>query len=254
VGNSIHISGSDKLAGFYHGLIKLPDTATVTDLTIYNDKDYPLLEYGYPNISYCDYPTAIDCAHDNCQSIITVNYSASDTFPGFGTIFYDHKQKFSSLENLRSGNTSIRVLYNLQRWGDYSGTQPMYGEPGRVWASGTFGKIVGNRKAYGTWVSELSNPTAAPNPVPEEFTAKAFPNPPENHQVFIEFEMPETKEVQVEIVELNGRIVDVIYDAPAHAGKNLLTFSTLALENGLYIVRIRSGKDLLYSRKITVVQ
>ena len=248
VGNSIHISGTDKYAGFYHGLIKGPDNATDFHLTIYNDKQHPNFEYGYPNISYCG--TNSKSQH----SIITVNYSAADTFPGFGAIFFERDSAFSTMRNLHSGNTYIRVLWSLQRWGDYSGTQPMYGQPGKVWASGTFGKVVGNKRAYGTWVAELYSPVDDPQEEPVDFSAKAFPNPPLDYRVSIEFNLPEQQEVQIEIIDMNGRIVATIFDGPALAGKNVLSFSTVNLENGFYVVRIRDGKELLYSQKIMVVQ
>jgi len=66
--------------------------------------------------------------------------------------------------------------------------------------------------------------------------------------------LPSEKLIQVEIVDLNGRIVALLYDANAKAGSNILSFSTLPLDNGLYVVRIRSGSELLYTQKITVVQ
>ena len=253
VGNSIHLIGSatdNKYAGFYHGLIKTPETSPNLHLNIYSDNTKPYLEYGYPNISYCG--TNAKSQH----SIITVNYSKNDTFPGFGAIFFEKDSVFSSLKNLKSGDTYIHVLWTLQRWGDYSGSQPKYDEPGKIWASGTFGKVSGGKRAYGTWISELASPVEdAPLAViPQEFSAKAFPNPPIDHQLSIEFDLPKSELIQVEILDINGRIIALLYDANAKAGKNVLTFSTIPLNNGLYVVRIRSGNELLFSKKITVVQ
>jgi hypothetical protein len=253
VGNSIHLIGSatdNKYAGFYHGLIKTPKTSPNLHLNIYSDKTKPYLEYGYPNISYCG--TNAKSQH----SIITVNYSKNDSFPGFGAIFFEKDSVFSSLKNLKSGDTYIHVLWTLQRWGDYSGSQPKYDEPGKIWASGTFGKVSGGKRAYGTWISELASPVEdAPLAViPQEFSAKAFPNPPIDHQLSIEFDLPKSELIQVEILDISGRIIALLYDANAKAGKNVLTFSTIPLNNGLYVVRIRSGNELLFSKKITVVQ
>ena len=253
VGNSIHLIGSgsnNKYAGFYHGLIKTPETSPNLHLNIYSDKTKPLWEYGYPNISYCGTNTKSQ------HAIITVDYTANDTFPGFATIFYEKDAVFSSLESLKSGDTYINILWSLQRWGDYSGSQPKYDEPGKIWASGTFGKIAGGKRTYGTWISELASPVedAPVNVIPQDFSAKAFPNPPMNHQLSIEFDLPESELIQVEILDISGRIVALLYDANAKAGKNILSFSTIPLNNGLYIVRIRSGNNLLYSQKITVVQ
>ncbi|RLD65683.1 MAG: hypothetical protein DRI84_06330 [Bacteroidetes bacterium] len=253
VGNSLHIVGSgtnNKYAGFYHGVIKTPSTAPNLHLQIYSDKSKPLMEYGYPNISYCG--TNAKSQH----SIITVNYSAKDTFPGFGAIFFERDSVYSKLKNLKSGNTDIYILWGTQRWGDYSGSQPKYDEPGKVWACGTFGKIYSGKRAYGTWITELASPVED-DPIeiiPQDFSAKAYPNPPENHQIKFEFDLPKNEIIQVEIIDISGRIVALLYDTEAKAGKNILNFSTIPLDNGLYIVRIRSGNKLLYSQKITVVQ
>lgn len=253
VGNSIHLVGSGTptgYAGFYHGLIKTPSTNPQLHLEIYQDKSKPLMEYGYPNISYCG--TNAKSQH----SIITVNYSSKDTFPSFGAVFFEKDSVFSSLKSLKSGNSDIYILFGAQRWGDYSGSQPKYNEPGKVWASGTFGKLIPGKRTYGTWISELASPVED-RPIaiiPQDFSAKAYPNPPQDHQIKIEFNLPNSAVIQVEVMDMIGRRIALLYDAQAKAGVNILNFSTVPLNNGLYVVRIRSGNDVLYSQKITVVQ
>lgn len=253
VGNSVHLVGSGtptRYAGFYHGLIKTPETTPQLHLEIYQDPSKPTMEYGYPNISYCG--TNAKSQH----SIITVNYSSTDTFPSFGAVFFEKDSVFSGLKNLKSGNSDIYILFSSQRWGDYSGSQPKYNEPGKVWASGTFGKLIPGKRTYGTWISELASPVedAPINVIPQDFSAKAYPNPPQDHQIKIEFDLPQTEVIQVEVMDMIGRRIALLYDAQAKAGKNILNFSTIPLNQGLYIVRIRSGNDVLYSQKITVVQ
>jgi hypothetical protein len=251
VGNSVHLyvdTDTNRLAGFYHGVVK--NVAEVPDLhlNIFNDEKRPKMEYGYPNLSYCGTNSLSQ------HSLITFDYSAQDFFPSFGASFFEKDDTYSPLTNLKTGNTNIYVLWNTQRWGDYSGTQPKYNEPGKVWASGTFGKKVGAKLAYGTWIAEIYS-KVEDIPLPStDFSAKAYPNPPQNNQMFIEFNLPKSQKIQVEIVDINGRRVALLYDADAKAGMNTFSFSTTPLENGLYIVRILDENDLLYSQKITVVQ
>jgi len=251
VGNSLNIyfdGDTNKIAGFYHGVIKDVASSPKLHLNVYSDKNKPEMEYGYPNISYCG-------LHDESQqSLITVDYSSKTQYPSFGSIFFEKDDTYSPLGNLYSGNTRIYILWSLQRWGDYSASQPKYNEAGIVWASGTFGKKVGNKQAYGTWVSSIRSPKKdVPKPA-KEFSAKAYPNPPVNEMMSVEFRLTKDEEIKIDIVSVNGQKVASLYDAQAKAGKNVFTFSTSPLENGLYLLRIYNNDKTLYTKKITIVQ
>jgi hypothetical protein len=251
VGNSLHIydDGSiNKLAGFYHGVIKSITKTPDLHLNIYNDENFPDMEYGYPNISYCGLNS------QSQQSIITFDYASVTMNASFGSVFFEKDDSYSAIGNLKTGNTTIYILYGTQRWGDYSGTQPKYNDLGEVWASGTFAKKVGTKRAYGTWVAALRSPADDSNVPATEFSAKAFPNPPVNYQMSIEFNLTEAQDIQIELIASNGRVISQLYNDYAKAGKNIFTFSTLPLENGIYIIRIMNGSNSLYSQKITVIQ
>ncbi|RUA31222.1 MAG: hypothetical protein DSY76_01605 [Bacteroidetes bacterium] len=251
VGNSLNIyfdGDTNKIAGFYHGVIKDVTNSPKLHLNIYSDQNKADMEYGYPNISYCG-------LHDESQqSLITVDYASKTHVPSFGSIFFEEDDTYSPLGNLYSGNTRIYILWSLQRWGDYSGSQPKYNEPGVVWASGTFGKKIGNKQAYGTWIASIKSPKKDVPKAAKEFSAKAYPNPPVNEMMSVEFHLTKDEEIKIEIVSINGQKVADLYDAQAKAGKNVFTFSTSPLENGLYLLRIYNNDKTLYTKKITIVQ
>lgn len=251
VGNSVHIyydGDTNRIAGFYHGVIKSVTDVPKLHLNIYNDANIPKMEYGYPNISYCGLNSKSQ------QSIITFDYASKTMKASFGSVFFEKDDTFSPLGSLKTGNTTIYILWGTQRWGDYSATQPKYNEVGEVWASGTFAKSVGGKRAYGTWVSALRSPINDEIVAAKEFSAKAYPNPPVNQQMSIEFNLTEDQKIQIELVGSNGQIITQLYNNNAKAGKNMFTFSTLPLENGIYIIRILNADKILYSQKITVVQ
>jgi len=251
VGNSLHLyydGDTNRIAGFYHGVIKNVSSIPSLHLNIFSDMNYPDMEYGYPNISYCGFN------EKSQKSIITFDFASSSQQASFGSAFFDKDDVYSNAINLKSGNTSILVLWSLQRWGDYSGSQPRYNKPGEVWASGTFAKKIGSKMAYGTWVGALKSPKKD-EPIPAtEFSAKAYPNPPINQMMSVEFNLVEDQQIQIELHDITGKKVANLYNANAQAGKNVFTFSTTPLENGVYFIHIFNKDKSLYSQKITVVQ
>ena len=251
VGNSLRIyveADTFRVAGFYHGVIKNLSKTPSLKLNIFKDDSLINMEFGYPNISYCGRNS-----HSQ-QSIITFDYASRAHYASFGSCFFEKDDTYSRVQPIKVGNSEIRVMGFLQRWGDYSGSQPKYNEPGVVWVSGTFGKKIGSQKAYGTWLAALSSPKNDIEKPSLDFSAKAYPNPPQNQMMSVDFNLPQNQRVQVELYDINGRKIALLYDADAKAGKNTFSFSTTPLENGFYIIRIMNNDELLYTQKITVVQ
>ena len=76
VGNTV-----DTTTGFatiYHGIINNVNSSLSVNLTIFSDS----IEYGYPNISY----SGINSSENS--SIISMEYSSSQVFPGFCAFYY----------------------------------------------------------------------------------------------------------------------------------------------------------------------
>lgn len=238
VGNTIDTL--DGKATCYHGIIDNVDLNNPIKLKIFKDS----MEYGYPNISYCGNGA-------NQQSIISLHYTSATTFAGLAAINYNNG--YSSLKILKSGETHISILLaGLQRWGDYSGSQPQYNKPGKVWISGTYGKLVGSSKRYGTWLVKLQTEVDI-IPSPSENSVKLFPNPSANSRVNIDLNLKEKTEVTIEVLSLNGVKVYKIYEGNLNAGPNSISFSTEVLSAGLYIVRISSKNQILSSKKLSVL-
>ena len=130
VGNTINSFGQ---SSFYHGIFDLfkdGDTALV------NIIEYDSLDYGYPNISYTGK------SKYEREAILTFNHSGPNTFAGFSAMFYDNDGSYSDAIMISKGKGFVDVISDAtgdnkyERWGDYSGSQPDYGNPGNVWASG----------------------------------------------------------------------------------------------------------------------
>jgi hypothetical protein len=244
VGNTIDTTNG--YATIYHGLIQNPDGATEVKLTLIQIDS---LQLGYPNISYCG-------THDkSVQSIINFNFTNLTVNPGMACIFFQKEGYYSDIKILRKGDTYINVLLGgLQRWGDYSGSQPAYGETGKVWVNGTYGRSSGVFKIYGTWVAQLSSTTPdEPYINLPKNKAIIYPNPTPDNYVNIGFEMESNSFITIEVVDIKGNIMQLAQGYPVKQGANNLSFSTLPLMVGTYILRIRDSKSVLFSEKFIVV-
>lgn len=134
-------------AAIYHGFISnLDSTPTITGKILAHDS----LDLGYPNIVYMG---SHGCSR---QSIIAVNHTSPWHGAGYSAIQYRTDNTYSNLITLKKGEGHIDRLNGTERWGDYSGIQRKYNEPGFLWCSGFYART--NNQNY-TWVSKLSAAT-----------------------------------------------------------------------------------------------
>jgi len=234
-------------AAIYHGFIHRPEIAKTVSANIISDS---LLEYGYPNISYVG-------TNDLSQhAIISFDYSSIATYPGFAAIFVEEENKYSPIQILKQGETSLSVLMgNTQRWGDYSGSQPVYNEEGKVWISGLYGKKLNNFKVYGTWINKLSKISKDKDIVEgnKKIDVSIFPNPTQEDFVYMEILLDEETKINIDVYDINGKLIGKVFNGYSRAGRNKIRFSTASLSNGIYIVKISSDTEVISSKKISII-
>ena len=246
VGNSM-----DTLTGkatVYHGIINNVSTTPSAHLTLMSDT----LELGYPNIAY----TGVGST-DN-SSIISVNYTGKFTNPGFAAFNYNGITGiYSSLGNLKSSTSYVNLFSgpSAERWGDYSGSQRVYNQPGKVWVAGSFGKKLNSfTRVHGTWIAQLQK--AAPDAGIEQHSAMnanagiaTYPNPVSD-LMFVELSLPFDTHIDVCLFDVNGRLVKMLMQTNAKQGKNLLSFSTQLLSQGVYLLTVKDDKQIFLTKKI----
>ncbi len=239
-------------ASFYHGVFNPKRINERIHLNVLSDT---LLEFGYPNISYCG------TNNESMHSIISFNYTSAKVYPGVGAIFYegrnsDAKDLYSPPIVLKKGDTPIRVLVSTQRWGDYSGSQPRYNKVGEVWTVGTFGKKIGITRGYGTWIASIHSSVNDIPIVPddESIILNIYPNPSTNGNVVkVDFVLKKTENIKIQIFDISGKQISNIYQGNAFKGRNVLSFSTLPLSSGMYFIVIKNSKIVLKTQKFSVL-
>lgn len=238
VGNTVDTSTG--LAGIYHGFVR--NVSTTKDVTgkILGDAS---LDFGYPNISYTG------TSNTDEEAIISFNQASPQSNDGMSAIFYDNLGNHSARLTIKTGDNFVNVLQGaIERWGDYSGSQPKYDEPGVVWTTASYGK---QNRTFGTYVAELSSPSLFANrPKPEPGPgAKVYPNPSRNF-FKLDFELAQTAVIKIKLYNIQGQLMKTFFNDRAKAGSNRFTFSTDPLSNGIYLLKVTDGENLNISRRI----
>ncbi|MEM6261504.1 MAG: T9SS type A sorting domain-containing protein [Bacteroidota bacterium] len=242
VGNSI-----DTTTGFsaiYHGVIENVSSTPTVKAGLITDG---VRDFGYPAIAY----TGIDSP--DREAIIVFSHSSETEYPGISAVYYDNDGTYSDFIEIKAGTNYIDAIpLGNERWGDYTGNQRVYDEPGSVWISSTHG--YGARRA-GVWMAKLTRPNVpftSNTPEIEQMPVKVYPNPARNW-VQAEFEIPEGVSVNIRLLDASGRVVRTFQNAPTRkSGWARFRFTTEPLPAGMYLLQIRTPDRLLAARKIVV--
>lgn len=222
----------------YHGVVSdIDGTPSIKGRTVHT----PGIEYGYPNIVYGGI-----IPNEN-KSVIGFNHSGLSKFAGISSVYFDGNN-YSKIKVIQEGESNVNPSVNYtMRWGDYFGMQRRYNESCNVWMSGYFGKNSRNN----SWVAEAILPgdcfdTVTQTPYTEN---TLFPNP-SIAETEIHFTLNEAKNIRIDLIASDGKLIRVLYEDAAKKGENRLNFSTETLASGLYYVRIYSGKEKILTKKL----
>lgn len=241
-------------AAIYHG--RIDDLSTTPSLRswIIGDDSPDEMDWGYPNISF------VGTDPSEVRSIISFEFTAPGRFAGFAAM-YSNYNSYSDMIVIKEGESYVNILSgDYERWGDYTGSQRKYDDPGTVWVSGNFAKIVMNTpfpgstcRCNGTWVAELrateevsvgsSDSENAINSI------NTYPNPTDD-KFILDFEVSETQSVELRIFDMAGREVRHLMNGKAKAGTNRFSFSLAPLPSGNYILNIIGSEGIVKAARI----
>jgi hypothetical protein len=253
VGNSVTANGK---AGVFHGIINnYASTAPQLSFKIISDNK---LELGYPSIAYSGRNK------DEDAFIIFFNHTA-DTIPSGNSAILYNAGLYSDIIRLKQGTSYVNVMNGRQeRWGDYSGAQRRYNQPGKVWVSGYYGykRNVGAGNVQflnGTYISEVKNtsvnyPTAvAENKLNKVEAPLIYPSPVNiAERINVEFTSEATAYTTFEIYDMSGKMVSLLLNDKVKASKNKFSFSTANMKPGQYVLRINQVGKLVSATKFLV--
>lgn len=230
--------------GVYHGIISDLEGEPVVTADIIGDDT---LDLGYPDISYTGR------YDDDIQCIITCDHTAPEVYAGMSAFFYNYGG-YSERVGLITGDTWVNMLSGTyERWGDYTGSQPMYGSPGVVWVSGNFGKRIDIGPFYdrknATWIASLRSNDSLPPVAVESLTygndPTLYPLPAREWMqadIYLESASP----VSFFLTDMQGRMMFYLVESRGSTGRNTFTFDTSSLPVGQYLlVAEQQGRRIL---------
>jgi len=233
---------TNSLCTVYYGVIDNPAAAspTVTGYYLSNDT----MDFGYPNISY-----AGTSSSDN-TSIISFDHTSNKVFTGVSAVRADAQGNWSPILRIQNGAGYVDfVSLSLERWGDYTGSQRRYNNPGEVWMSGYYG--AGNH-SHVTWIAQIATGTLTQvkeNTINSE--AKLFPNPAKD--IFsVELHLSKPEYLRFELYDSQGKLVTVLLKDWVKALDNVFSFRTAEMPKGIYILKINGNYNTAITKKVIV--
>ncbi|MBL7922586.1 MAG: T9SS type A sorting domain-containing protein [Bacteroidia bacterium] len=224
------LSGYD---GIYHGFVHQVSTAPNVSAFIYT---VPNTDIAYPNIAWAG------AGPGDHKSVFGFLYASPSQFPGTAAAAFDGTS-YSTRTIVKVGASFCNMLIGDERWGDYTGCQTRYNEPGYVWVNGSYTIFNGVTR---TWIGELTVTTAqALGETGRENQTLLYPNPAED-MTSIRFEVPLPGRITIRIYDNKGALVHQLFHGSLSAGSNEIRFRTEALSAGLYqvVVADAEGKEM----------
>jgi hypothetical protein len=189
--------------------------------------------------------------------IISFSRSGATIYPEVRAIACDNLMNWSNSITVKEGLSFIDYSWTsstVERWGDYSGIARKFNSsPPSVWVSGDYANSsnywnqwIGEITTISTiGVSELSNQNS--------INTSIYPNPIIDTYK-IEFEMPGREQIEIEILDLKGKVIKELYNGLTFDGKNLFTFNKSPLTSGVYFIKISSKNKTLKNEKIVILE
>jgi len=223
-------------SGIFHGMIDV----FRNDKVLVNYISADSVDYAYPSIAYAGKGKPSDQS-----SVITFSHVSSKSFPGISAVYHTQianlPSYFSEVIRVKNGTKAIERLTAQQslheRWGDYSGIQYKYNEPGVLWLVGTFGNDI---KFNGTWIGKLK--VIDKIKIETNNTLTVYPNPLQS-QTAIGFNIENDENIKVELFDDLGKLVFEIYYGKLNAGYNELYFNSSNLANQTYYLRVKDDNN-----------
>ena len=76
-----------------------------------------------------------------------------------------------------------------------------------------------------------------------------YPNPTEEFSSF-EFTVKDDTFLKIEIHNMNGVLINTLYNSRVKKGKNRLTFNIANLKSGVYFIKFIKDGDTLFTKKL----
>jgi hypothetical protein len=203
------------------------------------------IENSANKINYC-FPSVASFSNTPADKTALVTFMVSGTtiYPGIKTAVIDDQLNWSAPITVKEGTNSI----SGGRWGDYSCSSRKHNSSvPTVWIEAQYGAAGTN---YEMWIAEIiaSDITSIATSEDPANEPKVYPNPAID--LFnLEFDSKEAQQVIIDLVDMQGKAVQQLFDGAVYQGNNTLRFNKNAIAAGAYLVRVCSAGHVVIAQK-----
>jgi hypothetical protein len=218
---------------------------TVSSLTDRSDL------FGLDGSDYC-YPSVSSFGTDKTDQSVMIGFlkSNSSEYPSMRVVNCDHDMNWSPSIQIMAGSSYVYYTGDPERWGDYSGTwRKNNANRPTVWVSGMYGNA---SNYWDTWIAEVYGTASGIPPDPAQSVhLKLMPNPVID--IFaVEFELQESVDLSVTIIDATGKAVKELYHGKGHQGKNRFSFDKSNLAPGTYFLMLKTSTKMIKNEKFVI--
>lgn len=213
-----------------------------------NDIKTSTIEDSANKMNYC-FPSVASFSSSPADktALIVFMVSNSSTYPGIKAAVIDDQMNWSAPIQVKDGTNSI----SGGRWGDYSCSSRRHNSiVPTVWVEAQCG-IAGTN--YEMWIAEITamGTTSIGTLTEKASETKLFPNPAID--LFnLEFVCKREQKVKIDLIDMQGSVVQQLYNGMVHEGINTLRFNKNAIVIGSYIVRVVSDGAVITQEKLII--
>lgn len=210
------------------------------------------------------YPAIASLGYDSLDQNVGIAFLRSDSSitPETDVVSIDNDMIWSTMQTVKAGDTMVNILappsYAIQpeRWGDYTGINRKYNSAiPQVWMAGAYGaNTLPRRASYGTWIAQIKTndlpltPVSVVPIIAKNEATKLYPNPTQD--IFsIEFDNQKAGNVSIELYNINGQLIKVLFDDYLNPSLCKISFNKLMLVAGNYFVKINRNNQFVSSHK-----
>ena len=202
-------------------------------------------DYSYPSVvSYAKSPT-------DPTVMIGFGRSSSNIFPEVRVVNCDISMNWSNSALVKASSDYVSYSSTTkERWGDYTGTARKHNATNpSIWLNGMYGT---SSNLWDTWIAEVhDNEVSIRENTKEDNKTKVYPNPVVE-TFLLEFELDKTMNLNIDVLDLNGKIVKQLYAGKGVQGINNFSFNKANLSSGTYFLVITNNSTIIKNEKIII--
>ncbi|MFA7272320.1 MAG: T9SS type A sorting domain-containing protein [Crocinitomicaceae bacterium] len=215
--------------------------------------------FGQPGNYDLSYPAVASFSTSSSDHSVMVAFlrSSPSIYPEVRVVNCDNNMTWSTSTLVKSGESAINFLNGNERWGDYTGISRRHNSASpKIWLAGCYGGDIpaaGATNTFKTWVAEIYGQNV-PAELEEEQESDFVVYPvPTYDFINIRFTTETAEPLTIELKDVNGKIVKLLYKDTPKVGENKLIFNRGALAPGTYFVTIYSATKTFKNEKISVL-